>query len=97
MGIIQPLTEQHAQTALGTNLSTMHSLKAYETAIGSETKVGVGTSQTRQGVERHTVDSNEDGRREAGLRIEFNPVRVMVIGHIDLNYPLSLNHSHLYT
>jgi hypothetical protein len=69
MGIIQPLTEQHAKTTLGTNLGTMHSLEAYETAISGETKVGIGTSQTGQGIERHTVDSNEDGRREVGLRI----------------------------
>jgi hypothetical protein len=45
MGIVKPLTKQHPQTALGASFRTMHGLEADETTVGSEAKVGVGTSQ----------------------------------------------------
>jgi hypothetical protein len=88
MGIIQSFTEQHPQTALGTDLRTMHILEAYETTIGSKTKVSVGARQARQGIEGDTVHADEDGRRETGLGIELHPVRIVVVRHIKLNYPL---------
>jgi hypothetical protein len=47
MRIIKPLTEEHSQTALGTAFRAMHGLETYKTTIGSETQVGVGTSQAR--------------------------------------------------
>jgi hypothetical protein len=74
----------------------MHSLKAYETTVGGETQVGVGTGQTRQSIEHDTIHSNEDGRGEARLGIEFYPVGVVIVGHDKLNYPLPLDYSRLY-
>jgi hypothetical protein len=74
----------------------MYGLETYKAAIGGKAKIGVGASQTRQSVKSDTVYSNKDGRREAGLGIEFNPVGVMIIGHLELNYPLSINYSCLY-
>jgi hypothetical protein len=47
MGIVQPFTKQHPQTALGADFRTMHGLEADETTIGGEAKVGIGTSQAR--------------------------------------------------
>jgi hypothetical protein len=69
----------------------MHGLETYKATIGSEAEVGVGTSQPRQSVEGHTVYSNEDGRGETRLRIEFNPMGVMIVRHSALNYPLPFN------
>jgi hypothetical protein len=66
----------------------MHGLETYKAAISGEAEIGVGTSQPRQSVKRHTVYSDEDGRREMRLRVEFNPMGVMVVGHVELNYPL---------
>jgi hypothetical protein len=69
----------------------MHGLEAYKTAVSGEAEIGVGTSQPRQSVEGHTVHSNEDGRREMRLRVEFNPMGAMIVGHVELNYPLSFD------
>jgi hypothetical protein len=87
MGIIKPLTKQHPQTALGANFRTMHGLEADETTIGGEAKVGVGTSQARQSIKCYAIHSNEDRSRELGLWIELDPVGVVIIRHIKLNYP----------
>jgi hypothetical protein len=47
MRIVEPLTEEHPQTALGTAFRAMPGLETYITMIGGETQVGVGTSQAR--------------------------------------------------
>jgi hypothetical protein len=75
------LTEQHPKTALRTRGGTMHSLETYEATISGEEEVGIGTSQTRKGVERGTVHSNKHGRREARLWEEFNLMHIVEIGH----------------
>jgi hypothetical protein len=96
MGIIQPFTKQHSQTTLGADFGAMHGLETYKTTIGGEAEVGVGTSQARQSIKRHATHSNKDGRGETRLGVEFNPMGVMVVRHIELNYPLPFNYSRLY-
>jgi hypothetical protein len=52
-----------------------------EATISCKEKIGIGTVQTGKGVEGGAIHSNKDGRREAGLREELDPMNVMVIGH----------------
>jgi hypothetical protein len=47
--------------------------------IGREEEVCIGTGQAGEGVERSTVYRHEDGRGEARLREEFDPVDIVVI------------------
>jgi hypothetical protein len=73
----------------------MLSLKANEAMVGGKTQIGVGTRQTGQSIEGYAVHSNEYGGRESRLRIEFDPVDTVIVGHVKLNYPLSLDYSRL--
>jgi hypothetical protein len=57
-------------------------MMAREATVGSKEQVRVGTGQTRQHVKSYTIDSREDGGREARLGEELDPVDVMVIGHV---------------
>jgi hypothetical protein len=59
----------------------MNGVETYETTIGGEEEVGVRTSQTREGIERGTVHSNKDGRREVRFWEEFDPMHIVVFGH----------------
>jgi hypothetical protein len=52
-----------------------------EATIGRKEKIGIGTVQTGKGVEGSTIHSNKDGRREAGLREELDPMNIVVIRH----------------
>jgi hypothetical protein len=74
----------------------MHGLETYKAMIGGKTEVGVGTSQTRYSIKHHTIHSNEDRRGEMRLGVEFDPMGVMIVRHIELNYPLPFNYSRLY-
>jgi hypothetical protein len=56
-------------------------VEAYEATISCKEEIGVGTTQTRKGVESGTVHSDKDGRRETRLREEFDPMNIVVIGH----------------
>jgi hypothetical protein len=56
-------------------------VEAYEATVSCKEEVGIGTSQTGKGIESGTVHSNKDGRGETGLREEFNPMNIVVIGH----------------
>jgi hypothetical protein len=53
--------------------------------------------KTREHIEGDTIYSYEDRRGKARLGEELDPVDVMVIGHVALNYPIPSNDSHLYT
>jgi hypothetical protein len=75
----------------------MHSLKADEATIHCEEEVSIGTRQTRERIKGGTVYSNENRGREMRLGEEFDPVDVVVIGHVSLNCPTPSNDSHLYT
>jgi hypothetical protein len=57
----------------------MHGLETDKASIGGEAQIGVRTSQTGQSVERDTIDSHEDGRRETGFGVEFYPMNVVVV------------------
>jgi hypothetical protein len=52
-----------------------------EAMISCKEKIGIGTIQTGKGVEGSAIHSNKDGRREAGLWEELNPMNIVVIGH----------------
>jgi hypothetical protein len=52
-----------------------------EATIGCKEKIGIGTVQMGKGVEGSAIHSNEDRRREAGLREELDPMNIVVIGH----------------
>jgi hypothetical protein len=56
-------------------------MEAYEATISCKEEIGIGTIQTGEGVESGTVYSNKDGRREARLREELDPMNIVVIGH----------------
>jgi hypothetical protein len=75
----------------------VHSLKADEATVHCEKEVGVGTHQTREHVEGYTIYCYENRGGETRLGEELNPVDVVVIGHVALNYPIPPNNSHLYT
>jgi hypothetical protein len=62
-----------------------------KTTIGGEEEICIGTGQAGEGVEGSTVDSHKDGRGEARLREELDPVDIVVIGHASLNYPSPLH------
>jgi hypothetical protein len=75
----------------------MHGLKTDEAAVRGEEQVSIGTSQTRKCVESDTIDGYENRRGKARLREELDPVDVMIIRHMALNYSNLSNDSHLYT
>jgi hypothetical protein len=79
MGIVETLTEEHAQTSLRAHLRTVQRVETNETTVSREEEVGIRTGQAGEGVERSTVDRHEDGGGEARLREEFNPVDIVVI------------------
>jgi hypothetical protein len=56
-------------------------VEAYVATISCKEEIGIGTIQTGEGVESGTVHSNKDGRREARLREELDPMNIVVIGH----------------
>jgi hypothetical protein len=89
MGIVDTLTEEHAQTSLRAHLRTVQRVETNETTVSREEEVGIRTGQARKGIERSTIDSHEDGGGKARLGEEFNPVDIVVIGHDPLNYPPS--------
>jgi hypothetical protein len=82
MGIIQALAKEHPVTTLGTTLRTMQGVETNETAVGGEEQICVGTHQSRQSIERDTVNGHKDWSGEVRLGVELYPVRVVVIGHI---------------
>jgi hypothetical protein len=82
MGIIQALAKEHPITTLGTTLCTMWGVETDETTVGGEEQIRVGTHQSRHSVKHYTIDSHEYWSGEAGLGVEFYPVRVVVIGHV---------------
>jgi CobQ-like glutamine amidotransferase family enzyme len=75
----------------------MHSLEADEATIRCEEEVGIRTHQTRECIKSGTIYGYENRGRETRLGEEFDPVDVVVIGHVLLNYPTPSNDSHLYT
>jgi CobQ-like glutamine amidotransferase family enzyme len=75
----------------------MHSLKADEAMIRCEEEVSIGTRQTRERIKGDTIYGYKNRGRETRLGEEFDPVGVVVIGHVSLNYPTPSNNSHLYT
>jgi hypothetical protein len=75
----------------------MHSLEADETTIRCEEEIGIGTRQMREHIKGGTIYGYESRGREMRLGEEFDPVDVVVIGHVSLNYPTPSNDSHLYT
>jgi hypothetical protein len=75
----------------------MHSLEADEATIHCEEEVGIGTRQTRERIKSGTIYGYKNRGREMRLGEEFDPVDVVVIGHVLLNYPTPSNDSHLYT
>jgi hypothetical protein len=75
----------------------MHSLKANEATIHCKEEVGIGTRQMGECIKGRTIYCYENRGRETRLGEEFDPVDVVVIGHVSLNYPTPFNDSHLYT
>jgi hypothetical protein len=67
MRVVKTLAKQHSETTLGATLCAMHGVGTHETTVSSEEQVCVGTSQTGEGIEGHTVDSHKDRRRKARL------------------------------
>jgi hypothetical protein len=62
-----------------------------EATIGCKEEIGIRTVQTGKGVEGSAVHSNENGRGEARLWEELDPMNIVVIGHDSLNYPSPLH------
>jgi hypothetical protein len=75
----------------------MHSLKADEAMIRCKEKVSIGTSQTRERIKDDTIYGYENRGRKARLGEELDPIDIVVIRHVLLNYPTPPNDSHLYT
>jgi hypothetical protein len=75
----------------------MHSLETYEATVHCEEQVSIGTRQTRERIEGGTIYGYKNRGGEPRLGEEFDPVDVVVIGHVSLNYPTPSNDSHLYT
>jgi hypothetical protein len=92
MGIIQTLAKPKTisalrlVSALRTSLRAMKSMMANKATTRREEQVGVVFRQAGERVEHDTIDFNKDGSRETRAMEEFNPVRVMVIGHGILLY-----------
>jgi hypothetical protein len=82
MRVIETLTKQHPEALLRTDFGMMQSMETYEATIRCKEEVGVGTSQTRQGIESRTVHGNEDRGGETRLQEEFDPMNIVVIGHV---------------
>jgi hypothetical protein len=89
MGIVETLTEEHAQTSLRARLRTVQRVETNETTVSREEEIGIRTSQARQGIECNTINGHEDGGGKARLGEEFNPVDIVVIRHDPLNYSSS--------
>jgi hypothetical protein len=92
MGIVDTLTEEHAQTSLRARLRTVQRVETNETTVGREEEIGIRTSQARKGIERNTINGHEDGGGKARLGEELNPVDIVVIGHDPLNYSALSTH-----
>jgi hypothetical protein len=54
---------------------------ANEAMTHCEEQIRVGTGKTRKRVKSDTINSHKDWSRKVRLGVEFNPMRVMVIGH----------------
>jgi hypothetical protein len=70
---------------------------ANEAMTSAEEEVGIFIRQMGQGVERKAVHRHIDGGRKERVFIEPNPVDVVVIGHVLLNYPTPSSDPLLYT
>jgi hypothetical protein len=90
MRVIQSLGKQHTKTALRTNLSTMSREMANEATTGAEEEVSIFIGQTGQGIKRKAVHRHINGGRKERAFIEPNPVDVVVIGHVLLKLPNTL-------
>jgi hypothetical protein len=75
----------------------MHSLEANKAVVRGKEQIGIGARQTGECIKSNAIDSYEDRGGKARLREELNPVDVMKVGHIALNYSPPSNSSHLYT
>jgi hypothetical protein len=82
MRVVETLTKQHPETSLRTNVRIMQSMETYEATIRCKQEVGIRTSQMREGVESCTVHGDKDRRGETRLREEFDPIYIVVIGHV---------------
>jgi hypothetical protein len=96
MRVVQSLAKQHTKTALRTHLSTMSREMANEATTSAEGEVSIFIRQTGQGVERKAVHRHINGGRKERAFIEPNPVDVVVIGHVLLNYPTPSSDPVLY-
>jgi hypothetical protein len=67
----------------------MEGVVADEKTIRCEEQIGVRARQTRQRVKGDTIHGRKDRSREVRVRIEFNPMDVVVIGHRLLLYSSS--------
>jgi hypothetical protein len=65
--------------------------------VRCEEEVSIGTRQTREHIKGGTIYCYENRGRKTRLGEEFDPVDVVVIGHVSINYPIPSNDSHLYT
>jgi hypothetical protein len=74
---------------LGTTFGAVEGVVADETTIHREEQIGVRARQTRQHVKGDTIHGHKDRSREVRMRIEFNPMNVVVIGHHLLLYSSS--------
>jgi hypothetical protein len=77
--IVEALTKEHAKTSLGAHLRTVQRVKTNKATVSCEEEVCIWTGQAGEGVERSTVYRHEDGRGEARLREEFDPMDIVVI------------------
>jgi hypothetical protein len=82
MRVVETLTKQHPETSLRTNFGTMQSMETYEATIRCKEEIGIGTSQMREGIESCTVHGDEDRGGETRLREEFDPMNIVVNGHV---------------
>jgi hypothetical protein len=79
-------TKQHPETALGTTLRPMQSMKTDEATIGGKEQIRVGTGQSRQHVKGDAVNGRKDRSRETGLWKELDPMSIMIVRHHWLFY-----------
>jgi hypothetical protein len=75
----------------------MQSLETYKATVRCEEEVGIGTHQTRECITRGTIYGYENRGKEMRLGEEFDPVDVVVIGHVHYTIQHPSNDSHLYT
>jgi hypothetical protein len=82
MRVVETLTKQHPETSSRTNFGMVQSMKTYEATIRGKEEVSIRTSQTRECVEGRAIYGDEDRRGETRLREEFDPMYIVVIGHV---------------